>query len=116
MRDKTTRWDGIRNFQARNWLRAMKKGDQALFYHSQKEKTIVGTIEITREAYADPTAKEGDWSCVDIRLGKVFKKPVSLEQLKADMKLKQMALFKQARLSVTPVTAEEWKRILALSA
>ena len=111
VRDGKTRWDGVRNFQARNNLRAMSVGDLALFYHSQSDRAIVGTVEIICAAYADPTAKEGDWSCVDIRPREAWKQPVALEAMRKDKALQQLSLIKQGRLSVMPVTANEWKAI-----
>lgn len=112
--EKKTAWTGVRNFQARNNLRAMKRGDTVLFYHSVSDKQIVGIAKVSTEAYADPTAKEGDWSCVDLVPHKALKTPVTLEQLKADATLKEMALIKQSRLSVTPVTKAQFDRVLKL--
>lgn len=109
-----TSWDGVRNFEARNNLRAMKKGDRVLFYHSGDEKAVVGIAEVTRAAYPDPTAKEGDWAAVDLAPGKPLSQPVSLTQMKADAKLSGLALLKRPRLSVVPVTPEEFARILQL--
>jgi predicted RNA-binding protein with PUA-like domain len=97
-------WTGVRNFQARNHLRAMKKGDRVLFYHSVSEKQIVGVAQVARESYADPTAKEGDWSVVDLTPVKTLAKPVSLETIKSDRVLKAMPLVRQSRLSVVPLT------------
>src|SRR3954466_1812514 len=110
VKDGKTVWTGVRNFQARNNLRAMKKGDLALFYHSVSDKQIVGIAKIVGEAHADPTAKEGDWSCVDIAPAKPLKTPVTLDRVKADPKLKNMGLVRNSRISVTPVTAEEYNR------
>ena len=110
-KDNTTRWDGIRNYAARLHLRAMKTGDQVLFYHSNEGLAIVGIARVTREAYPDPTASEGDWSAVDIGFHKKFKKPVTLESIKKEKKLANMALVRIGRLSVQPVTADEWKII-----
>ena len=104
-------WDGVRNFQARNNMRAMKKGDRCLFYHSGKDREVVGVCEVIREAYPDPTAKDGDWSCVDVKAVAPLLKPVSLDQVKATAALKDMALVKNARLSVQPVTAKEWAAV-----
>ncbi len=114
VRDGKTRWDGIRNAQARNFLREMKVGDRALFYHSQSERAVVGTVEIIRTAYADPTAKEGDWSCIDIRPLEAWEVPVTLAHIRAKPGLKGLLLLKQGRLSVTPIDAAAWKAIGAL--
>ena len=108
-------WTGVRNFQARNNLRAMKKGDLVAFYHSVTDKQIVGLAKVDREAYPDVTAKEGDWSCVDLVPGKALKQPVSLAAIKADKTLSQMALLKQSRLSVTPLAEEQFRRLLELA-
>lgn len=115
IRDGRTAWTGVRNFQARNNLRAMKRGDSVLFYHSVSEKQVVGLARVEREAYADPTAKEGDWSCVDLVPLKPLKQSVTLESIKADKVLAAMPLVKQTRLSVTPVTAEQFARLLSLA-
>ena len=109
-----TAWTGVRNFQARNNLRAMTKGDAVLFYHSGTGKEIVGVAEVARAAYPDPTATEGDWSCVDVRPLKPLTKPVSLAEVKADANLRDMALVKNSRLSVMPVTARQFMRVLTL--
>jgi predicted RNA-binding protein with PUA-like domain len=113
--DRKTAWTGIRNFQARNNLRTMKKGDLVLFYHSVSEKQVVGLAKVSREAYADPTATEGDWSCVDLVPVKTLKKPVSLESIKGDKALSQMLLVRNSRLSASPVTSEEFRRVLSLA-
>ena len=109
-----TAWTGVRNFQARNNLRAMKKGDLVFFYHSGTDKQVMGYARVAREAYPDPTAEEGDWYCVDLVPVKALKKPVGLETVKADEALKSMPLLKQARLSVTPLTREQFDRVLQL--
>ena len=114
VKDKGTYWDGVRNYQARNNLRAMRKGDLVLFYHSVSEKAVVGVAKVTREAYADPTAKEGDWSVVDLKPIKAMTAPVTLAQIKAEPKLAGMGLLKQSRLSVSPLSAAEFKRVLQL--
>jgi len=114
VKDGRTDWTGVRNFQARNHLRAMKKGDAVLFYHSGEEKQIVGLARVEKEAYPDPTADEGDWSAVDIVPVKALAKPVTLQQLKADKVLREMPLVRQSRLSVSPVTAEQFERIMRL--
>jgi len=105
----------VRNFQARNNQRAMKRGDLVLFYHSVSEKQVVGIARVQKEAYSDPTAKEGDWSCVDLVPVKPLRKPVSLAVIKSDKALRQLPLVRQSRLSVTPVSAEEFRRLLKLA-
>jgi predicted RNA-binding protein with PUA-like domain len=110
-----TSWTGVRNFQARNNLRAMKKGDLVFFYHSVSEKQIVGLAKVSREHYPDKTAKEGDWSAVDLEPFKKLPRPVSLEIMKADSQLKDLPLIRQSRLSVLPVSAEQAKHILELA-
>lgn len=114
VKDQGTYWDGVRNYQARNNLRAMKKGDHVFFYHSVSEKAIVGVAKVTREAYPDPTAKEGDWSVVDLKPVKAMVEPVTLEQIKAEAKLSEIALIKQSRLSVMPLRSPEFRLILQL--
>ena len=114
-KDGSTSWTGVRNFQARNNLRAMKKGDIVFYYHSNVGKEIVGLAKVTQEAYADPTADDGDWSAVDLAPVKPVKKPVTLEQMKSDSILKTMALVRNSRISVTPVTPDEAARISELS-
>ena len=113
VRDKKTVWDGVRNFQARNNLKAMKKGDLAFFYHSNEDKAIVGMAKIVKEAYPEP--KDNNWIAVDIAPDKKLKNPVSLAQIKTDKRLANMVLVKSSRLSVQPVKAEEFDMILALS-
>jgi predicted RNA-binding protein with PUA-like domain len=115
VKDSRTDWTGVRNFQARKHLRSMKKGDLVLFYHSGEEKQIVGLARVEKEAYPDPTAEEGDWSAVDIVAVKPLSKPVTLQQIKADKALKDMPLVRQSRLSVSPVTEEQFERILSLA-
>lgn len=107
-------WTGVRNFQARNNLRAMKMGDLVFFYHSVTEKQVVGIAKVKKTAYSDPTANEGDWSAVDLAPWKVLEKPVALAAIKADPALKTMALLRQSRLSVTPVTSEQALRLFEL--
>lgn len=114
--DGQTAWTGVRNFQARNNLRAMKAGDFVLYYHSNIGKEIVGVAKVVREAYADPTADEGDWSCVDLAPAKPLKQPVTLEQLKADAVTKDMPLIRQSRLSVMPIGETVFRRVLELGA
>ena len=112
--DKRTTWDGVRNFEARNNLRAMKKGDRVLFYHSNEGKEVVGVAKVVGEAYPDPSAPGEDWSVVDLAPVKPLKVPVSLATIKSDKKLADMALLRRSRLSVVPVTAAEFERILEL--
>ena len=107
-------WDGVRNYQARNHLRSMHQGDFVLFYHSVREKQIVGVAQVAKEAYPDPTATEGDWSVVDLKPIKALARPVALSQIKQDSVLSDMALVRQSRLSVSPVTEEQFRRVLAL--
>jgi predicted RNA-binding protein with PUA-like domain len=107
-------WTGVRNFQARNFLRAMKRGDGVLFYHSGKSNAIVGLARVSREAYPDPTATEGDWSAVELKPVKALARPVPLSVIKTDARLKDMALLRQSRLSVTPVTKAQFDRLLQL--
>ena len=117
LKDKRTAWTGVRNFQARNNLSSMAKGDLVLFYHSVSGKQIVGIARVEKESYPDPTGKDekGDWVAVDLVPLKTLKNPVSLEQLKADKLLKNMKLVRQSRLSVTPLTEDEFERILDLA-
>ncbi len=114
VQDGRTAWTGVRNFQARNNLRAMKKGDRVLYYHSVAEKQVVGIARVVKTAYPDSTATEGDWSSVDLAPVKPLKKPVTLEAIKADSRLKQIPLVKQSRLSVMPLTPEQFARVLEL--
>lgn len=113
VRDKKTVWDGVRNFQARNNLKNMKKGDLTFFYHSNEDKSIVGIGKIIKEGYPEPN--DNDWIAVDIAPDKKLKKPVTLAQIKSDKRLANMVLVKASRLSVQPVKAEEFDLILALS-
>jgi predicted RNA-binding protein with PUA-like domain len=115
LRDKRTRWDGVRNFEARNNLRAMKKDDVVLYYHSGEGKAIVGVAKVVREAYPDPTAKEGDWSCVDLVPVKALARPVSLAELKADDAFAELALVRKPRISVVGLAAAELAGILRLA-
>ncbi len=115
VKDKKTSWDGVRNYAARIHLRAMKKGDEVLFYHSNEGMEIVGIAKVSKVAYQDPTTDDDRWSSVELKAFKKLKKPVSLAQIKANKKLQGMALVRIGRLSVQPVTEEECKEILALS-
>jgi len=104
-------WTGVRNFTARRHLQEMKKGDRAFFYHTGDEKAVVGIVEVLREAYPDPTAKGEPWAVVDVKTVEALPKPVTLAAIKAESKLKDMALVKYSRLSVQPVTDAEWKLV-----
>ena len=115
VKDGKTAWTGVRNFAARNNLRAMKKGDLVFFYHSGEGKEVVGVAKVANENYPDPTATEGEWSCVDLVPMKALKQPVSLGEIKADKVLREMKIVKQGRLSVTPVTEAQFNRLLALA-
>ena len=114
LKDGRTAWTGVRNFQARNNLRAMKKGDLVLYYHSVTNPSVVGIAKVVKEAYADPTAKEGDWSCVDLIPVKSLRTPVSLAAIKADPSFSQIALIKQSRLSVMPLSSREYEKIVTM--
>jgi predicted RNA-binding protein with PUA-like domain len=115
VRDGRTAWTGVRNFLARNNLRSMKRGDWVFFYHSVSEKQIVGLARVEKEAYADPTATEGDWSAIDLVPVKPLAKPVTLEVMKSDKILKNLPLVRSSRLSVSPVNEPEFERLLALA-
>jgi predicted RNA-binding protein with PUA-like domain len=115
--DKTTAWTGVRNYTARNFLKAMAKGDEVFFYHSVTEKAVVGLATVSRTAFADPTVEageKGDWVCVELRAGPSLPRPVSLEQVKATAALQEMALLRQSRLSVQPVSAAESRMLRRL--
>ena len=107
----STQWDGVRNFQASKNLKGMKRGDQAFFYHSGAEKGIVGIVEIAREYYPDPSDASGRFGMVDVKAVKPFKRPVSLEEVKAEPRLAKLALVRQSRLSVMPIGEPEWRLI-----
>jgi predicted RNA-binding protein with PUA-like domain len=107
-------WDGVRNYQARNFMRQMDIGDLGFFYHSQKDKEIVGIVEVCANAHPDSTTDDARWECVDIRAVKPMQIPVTLEQIKTDPRLTDMVLVKNSRLSVQPVTTEEWAIICEL--
>ena len=115
VKDGRAAWTGVRNFQARNHLRAMKPDDIAFYYHSGDDKQIVGMARVVRAAYLDPTATEGDWSAVDLVPLKPLARPLALAQIKADAAFQNMAFVRQSRLSVSPVTAGEAARLLALA-
>lgn len=113
VKDGTTDWTGVRNFQARNNLKAMKKGDKVLFYHSVSEKSVVGVTEVSKESYPDPTDEK--WIAVEIRALKKLKNPVTLEQIKANGALNNIALVRQSRLSVLSLTKDEYEEILSMA-
>jgi predicted RNA-binding protein with PUA-like domain len=115
LKDKQTLWDGVRNYQARNNLRAMKKGDMVFFYRSVTDPAVQGVCEVVKAAYPDPTAKEGDWSVVDLKAVKTLKRCVSLKEVKATASLSEVALIKQSRLSVMPLRKKEYDIILKMS-
>ncbi|MFN2542456.1 MAG: EVE domain-containing protein [Chthoniobacterales bacterium] len=115
LRDKGTSWTGVRNYSARNNVRRMKKGDEVLFYHSGEEKAVVGIAKVAKIAYPDVTAAEGDWSTVDLVPIRPLPRPVTLQQVKAKSRLKNVALVRQSRLSVMPLNAAEFRLIVAMA-
>jgi predicted RNA-binding protein with PUA-like domain len=115
LKDKHARWDGVRNFEARNNLRAMKVGDLVLYYHSGEGKEIVGIAKVTKEGYADPTATEGDWCAVDIAPVKALARSVTLAALKGDQALAELAVVRKPRISVVKILPAEFARILELA-
>jgi predicted RNA-binding protein with PUA-like domain len=115
VKDGKTAWTGVRNFASRLHLRAMRSGDRVFFYHSGEQKSVVGLGRVTKKFYPDPTAGEGGWLCVDLVPVKTLAKPVTLAQVKADKILKEMVLAKQSRLSVSPVTGAQFKRLMQLT-
>ena len=115
-RDRRTRWEGVRNFEARNNLRAMKKGDLVLYYHSGEGKELVGIAKVVKAAYPDPTATEGDWCAVDLAPAKALTRPVALAALKAEKSLANLAVVRKPRISVTNVLPAEFARILQMAA
>lgn len=114
-KDKQTVWSGVRNYAARLHLRGMKKGDLVLWYNSMEGLTIVGIAKVVKEAYQDPTTDDDRWVAVDLRVHKRLKNPVSLEKIKGEKKLKDMALVRISRLSVQPVTKDEWEKVVEMS-
>jgi predicted RNA-binding protein with PUA-like domain len=112
--DAGEEWDGVRNYQARNFMREMKIGDLGFFYHSQSDKAVVGIVEVIAEAHPDSTTDNPAWECVDIKAVRPFETPVTLAQIKEDSRLENMALVKNSRLSVQPVTADEWALVCDL--
>jgi predicted RNA-binding protein with PUA-like domain len=115
LKDGRTHWNGVRNYQAARNLKAMKKGDEAFFYHSNEGLEIVGVVEIVKEAYPDSSDASGRFVMVDVKPVKTLKTPVTLKDIKAAPLLKTMVLVKQSRLSVSPVTQDEWKRVMELA-
>jgi predicted RNA-binding protein with PUA-like domain len=115
VKDKKTSWDGVRNYAARNHLKAMKKGDEVLFYHSNEGMEIVGIAKVEKEFYQDPTTEDSNWVVVDLKPSQKLKNPVSLVQIKSDKRLEEMALVRLGRLSVQPVTEKEWKIVMELA-
>lgn len=113
-KEKKTDWTGVRNYTARNNLKAMKKGDKVFYYHSGEGKEVVGLATVSKTYFSDPTAKEGDWVAVELQAGKAIKKPVTLAAIKANPKLKNIALVRLSRLSVVPLTEDEFNEILRM--
>ncbi len=115
-KEKKTFWNGVRNYAARNNMKAMKKGDLLFFYESMNgEPSIVGMVKVVKEAYQDPTTEEVAWVCVDVQYVAPMKRPVTLKEIKSNKKLEQMALVRLSRLSVQPVTEAEWEEVLKMS-
>tara|TARA_Y100001935_G_scaffold37236_1_gene29728 strand:- start:250 stop:660 length:411 start_codon:yes stop_codon:yes gene_type:complete len=112
VKDKTTYWDGVRNYQARNNLKSMKKGDKVLFYHSNEGKEIVGLTKVVKEFYQDPTTDDDKWVVVDLKAVKTLKRAISLKEIKSDNKLKDISLIKQSRLSVMEIKKEHFEYII----
>ena len=115
VKDGETFWDGVRNYAARNHLKAMKKGDEVFFYHSNEGLEIVGIAKVAKEAYQDPSTTETAWVAVDFKPVRKLKRPVSMQEIKNDKRLKDMALVRLGRLSVQPVKEEEWNAVIELS-
>ncbi len=113
--DAGEEWDGVRNYQARNFMREMKVGDRGFFYHSQTEKAVVGIVEVIAEAHPDSTTDDERWECVDIKAVSPVETPVTLEMIKADPRLAEMVLVRNSRLSVQPVTVDEWRIVCGLA-
>jgi predicted RNA-binding protein with PUA-like domain len=111
---KGAEWDGVRNFQARNNMRAMRRGDLAFFYHSGDERQAVGIVKVVKEAHPDSTDGTGQWECVDVAAVKALPQPVTLAEIKATPALKTMVLVRNSRLSVQPVTESEWRKVCAM--
>ena len=115
VKEGASMWDGVRNYQARNNLKEMRKNDLCFFYHSVTERSIVGIVKVVKEHYPDPTDKTGRFVVVDVKAIKKLENPVSLDQIKENKKLKNIALIKQSRLSVMPIQIKEWEEIIKLS-
>ena len=115
VKEGSSMWDGVRNYQARNNLKKMKKNDLCFFYHSVTERSIIGIVKVVKEYYPDPTDKTGRFVVVDVKAIKKLQNPVSLDQIKKNNKLKDIALVKQSRLSVMPLTKKEWNEIINMS-
>jgi predicted RNA-binding protein with PUA-like domain len=113
--DAGEEWDGVRNYQARNNMRAMRRGDLGFFYHSVNEKRIVGIVEVCAETHSDSTTDDDRWDCVDVKAVRPLANPVTLDMCKEDPRLKDMVLVNNSRLSVQPVSAEEWAIVLELA-
>lgn len=113
--DAGEEWDGVRNYQARNFMREMAVGDRGFFYHSQTEKAVVGIVEVIAQAHPDSTTDDDRWECVDIRAVAPVKTPVTLEMVKAEARLSEMALIRNSRLSVQPVTEQEWRIVCEMA-
>ncbi|WP_428513899.1 EVE domain-containing protein [Roseovarius sp.] len=113
--DAGEEWDGVRNYQARNFMRDMAVGDRGFFYHSQTEKAVVGTVEVIAEAHPDSTTEDDRWECVDIKALEAAKTPVTLDMVKDDPRLSDMVLVRNSRLSVQPVTKDEWTIICGMA-
>jgi predicted RNA-binding protein with PUA-like domain len=114
--ESQTSWTGVRNYAARNNLRKMRKDDEVLFYHSGEDKAVMGIARVARTAYRDPTAKEGDWSTVDLAAVKALRRPVALREIKGNSRLKGIALVRQSRLSVMPVAEAAFREIVSMAA
>ena len=114
VKEGVAEWDGVRNYQAANNMKAMRIGDKVFFYHSVKEKQVVGIVEVVKEYYPDPTDASGRFGMVDVKALRPFDRPVSLAEIKAEPRLQELALIRQSRLSVLPVTDEEWRQICAM--
>jgi len=114
VKDGVAEWDGVRNYQAANNLKAMQVGDKAFFYHSVKQKEVVGIVEVVKEYYPDPSDASGRFGMVDVKALRPFAKPVSLAQIKAEPRLQELALIRQSRLSVMPIGEAEWRLICAM--
>lgn len=113
--DAGEEWDGVRNYQARNFMREMAVGDLGFFYHSQKDREIVGIVEVIAEAHPDSTTEDERWECVDIKAVKPVKTPITLDDIKAEPRLSEMVLVRNSRLSVQPVRSEEWQIICEMA-